>query len=48
MIKGISDIAIVYTKNIITQNNLFQSQHVIDPIAIKAADFQKPFENGWA
>ena len=49
MIKGLSDVAVVYAKNNITQNNLFQSRDVIDPIVIKANDFKiKPFENGWA
>ena len=49
MIKGILDVAVVYAKNNITQNNLFQSRDVIDPIVIKANDFKiKPFENGWA
>ena len=39
-LKGLSEIAVVYVKSNITQNNLFQSQHIIDPIAIKAADYQ--------
>ena len=49
MIKGLSDVAVVYAKNNITQNNLFQSRDAIDPIVIKANDFKiKSFENGWA
>ena len=36
-------------KNNITQNTLFQSRDVIDPIVVKANYFKfKPFENEWA
>ena len=43
ILKRLSEIAVVYEKSNITQNNLFRSQHVIDPIAIKAADYQLKF-----
>ena len=50
IIKELSDTAVViYANNNITQNNLFQSQHVIDTVVIKATDYNmQPFENGWA
>ena len=49
MIKGLADTAVIYAKNNITQNNLFQSRHAVDPVVMKAANFKiHPFENGWA